>query len=345
MGQIRIVKSGVHSSVQDFGRAGHQSLGVPEGGALDRDAMRLANILVGNREEAAVLEVCMGGLAFETLSPIRLALAGTTSGVLTIQDGQDGHGKIEIPAHRSFDVGAGRVVRLGMLPDSNTASLALLGGIDVPPIYGSRATSPNAMIGGVEGRLIQDGDILNLGHDSAPDSESSESPTPELTADVGDFFKPVEKLRVVIGPDDHRFKESALEALTHETYKISPSSNRMGMRLEGKRLEHSDGADILSAGIITGSIQVAGDGQPIILMADHQTTGGYTRIATVISADLPALGRLRGGMAIGFEAVSLKQAEDLAHRHEDDVRRILESIQGATPLMDTSALYLRGDTT
>jgi biotin-dependent carboxylase-like uncharacterized protein len=340
MGQIKIITAGVHTSIQDFGRVGYQALGVPEGGALDRDAMRLGNVLVGNPEEAAVLEICLGGVAIELKTPARLALAGTSKAVLVVQD-PSGHGaRLEVPSHRSVDLDGGRIVHLGILPDSNTATIAISGGIDLPKLYGSVATSPNAMIGGFEGRLLKDGDCLNLGPYTANE--------PELTVDVGDFFDPpqhFQHLHVVMGPQDHRFTASALAAFEKESFKVSPALNRMGMRLDGMRLQHIDNADILSDGIVTGSVQVPGDGQPIILLADHQTTGGYTKIATVITADLPALGRLRPGMTVRFKSVTAEEGGRRARRHEDQLLRLLSRLKPAAPLMDTAALYMLGDTT
>ncbi|MCE2518089.1 MAG: biotin-dependent carboxyltransferase family protein [Alphaproteobacteria bacterium] len=336
--QFRVLSSGPHATVQDFGRVGHQALGVPEGGALDRDAMRLGNALVGNAEDAAVVEVCLGGLTIELRAPARVALTGSLSGVLSVQDATGLGPSLEVPANRSVDLDAGRIVRLGMLPDSNTATLAISGGIKVPLLYGSMATSPNAMIGGVAGRVLRDGDILALGEDNA-------SNAPEWAADAASVFAPSDAVRVVMGPQDFRFTKDAITRFTSSPFKVSPVLNRMGMRLDGGTLTHIDNADILSDGIVTGSVQVPGNGQPIILLADHQTTGGYTKIATVITADLPKLARLRPGMAVSFDPISVEEAEACAHAHEAEVQRMLASIKPAAPLMDTAALYRLGDTT
>lgn len=353
--QFRIIHAGPHATVQDRGRAGYQSLGVPEGGALDQDAMRLGNKLVGNDENAPVLEVCLGGISIELLTPLTLALTGTTKGVLTVQD-MDGFGEgLEVPANRSVQLPKGRIVRLGMISDSNTATIAVAGGIDLPLLYGSCATSPNAMIGGVGGRLLKDGDVLNLGeHWQDGDHGNSNDKTedgvedvirPELTVDAKDFFAASGHIRVVLGPQDDHFTPAALAQLTTAEYKVTPALNRMGMRLEGASLEHIDTADILSDGIVTGSVQVPGNGQPIILLADHQTTGGYTKIATVITADLPKLARLRPGMTVHFKAVTIEDAEKAARAHEAAFQRVVAAIKSAAPLLDTTALYQLGDTT
>jgi len=227
-----------------------------------------------------------------------------------------------------------------MLTDSNAAVIAISGGINVPLLYGSMATSPNAMIGGLDGRLLRDGDRLDLG-------EGIISDTPEMQ------IKPLPSvlsgnpapIRVVMGPQDQRFTDQAIATLTSHDYRLTPVLNRMGMRLDGPVLEHIDNADIPSDGIVTGSIQVPGNGIPIILLADHQTTGGYTKIATVISADLPKLARLRPGQNIRFQAISVEEAEAIAREHEQAIRRQIAAMTPAPPLLDAGALYGLGDTT
>ena len=338
MRQIEIMTAGPHSSIQDHGRTGHQALGVPEGGVLDRDAMRIANALVGNNDGAAVLEVCLGGLSFVLGASARVALTGTKEGRLSIQDSTGFH--LYVPSYRAVDLKAGRAVRVNMLTDSNTAVIAISGGVQVPLLYGSMATSPNAMIGGLEGRLLRDGDRLDLGEAMVIDSpEMQIKPLPSVLS--GDHAP----IRVVLGPQDHQFTDQALTTLTSCDYRLTPVLNRMGMRLDGPTLAHIDNADIPSDGIVTGSIQVPGNGIPIILLADHQTTGGYTKIATVISADLPKLARLRPGQAIRFQAVTLEEAEKIARDHAHDIRQLIASMKPAPPLLDAGALYGLGDTT
>ena len=343
--QLQIITAGPHASVQDFGRCGFQSLGVPEGGVLDRGAMRLANRLVGNREDAAVIEVCLGGLTIMLTAPARVALTGTKNGVLTIQNDESVNAAqmpmLEVPANRSVTLGAGRIIRLGITADTNTAVIAISGGVVMPMLYGSAATSPTAMIGGMEGRLLRDGDILPLGDNNNGDMELN----PELAVDVGDMFSNPEQLRVVMGPQDDRFPEKTLKTFLTSEFKVTLALNRMGMRLDGATLNHLENADILSDGIVTGTVQVPGDGNPIILMADHQTTGGYTKIATVISTDLPALSRLRPGCGVRFNAVTVAEAEALAHASEAAMLALFAKIKPASALMDTGALYQLGDTT
>ena len=335
MRQIKILTAGPHASVQDFGRIGHQALGVPEGGTLDPMSMRLANALVGNDPDQSVLEVCLGGLGFTAMADCHIALTGTKKGQLTLLD--DTGINLDVPSYRSIAVKKGRSVRLGMLPDSNTAIIAISGGIDVPRLYGSMATSPNAMIGGFEGRLLRDGDILSLGDSNDQSNEGEYQLTPP--EDNSD------QIRIVYGPQDNRFTNQARTQLISEDYLLTPVLNRMGMRLDGPPLAHTDTADIPSDGIVKGSIQVPGNGIPIILLADHQTTGGYTKIATVISADLPKLARMRPGQRLRFEAVDTNTAEKMARKQDHDMMQAIKTMTPAPPLVDQAALYGLGDTT
>jgi len=331
---IQLLAAGPHTTVQDTGRAGYQGFGVPEGGALDKEALYLANALVGNRPDAAVLEICLGGVAIALSSPCRVALTGTAKGAMTVQD--EAGQVLEVPAGRSVDLGAGRVIRLGMLADTNTATLAFSGGIDLPRLYGSMSTSPSARIGGLDGRLLRDGDRIDLA--PVPPMDEPEWMTDHLLTSRPD-------IRCVLGPQDDRFTSAAIDMFLGQPYQVSPVLNRMGMRLEGPLLEHRDNADIPSDGIVTGSIQVPGEGKPIILLADHQTTGGYTKIATVISADLPMLARLRPGQKIRFQAISVAEAEALAQKAARHLDQVISRFRKAPPLLDQGALYQLGDTT
>jgi biotin-dependent carboxylase-like uncharacterized protein len=334
--QLTIHQSGLHLSVQDRGRRGVQSLGVPESGALDRDALALGNALVGNPPDAAVLETCFGGVTLSCNGPMRVALTGVAETSLVIQN--DHGASLTVPANRSVDVASGRKVTLGSLRDSFSAIIAISGGVDVPLLYGSRATSPNAMIGGYEGRVLATDDRLGL---FDPEGDLGH----EKEADISTLMERRENIRVVLGPQDNRFTRDAVSAFLSTPYKISPVSNRMGMRLDGKTLSHTDNADIPSDGIVNGSIQVPGDGVPIILLADHQTTGGYTKIATVITADLPRLARVMPGQEIRFCKIGIDEAEKAARDHDQILKSVLNGISDAPPLVDIGSLYTLGDTT
>ena len=338
MRSLRVVTAGPHTTIQDKGRPGQQWLGIPEGGALDRDALALGNALVGNDSSAAVIEVCLGNFSAELMVPARIALTGTDAGVLTVQDATGR--SMEIPANRSVDLDAGRTVRLGVIPDSNTATLAVSGGIEAPLLYGSRSTSPSAGIGGTDGAPLADGAVLELGPPGHGDGPELMAAATTLDAGTGGHT-----VRCVRGPQEDRFTDAALETFFGEAYSVSPVLDRMGIRLDGPVLEHRAGADIPSDGIVTGTVQVPGNGLPIVLLADHQSTGGYTKIATVVTADIPKLARLRPGEALRFTAVSVGEAESLAREHHRLQRRRIESLSPAAPVVDLAALYTLGDTT
>jgi biotin-dependent carboxylase-like uncharacterized protein len=245
---------------------------------------------------------------------------------------------MEIKANRSVTVRAGLSITIHALSDTNTAYLAISGGIGSPLLYQSRSTSPNAMIGGWQGRCIVDGDQLPLLHDTSTD-------TSEWMIETPDIFAPKDIFRVVMGPQDNRFTEQAIKTFLSSEYTVSPLLNRMGMRLDGDQLMHIDNADIASDGIVTGSIQVPGDGMPIILLADHQTTGGYTKIATVIQADIPALSSRKSGQIVRFTAVSVDEAETLSRQAEDQFQAMLKQMVAPSPVIDIASLYQLGDTT
>lgn len=336
-GLITFRRAGPYSTIQDLGRAGHQAVGVPESGALNKYALRLGNRLVGNPEHAAGIEICMGGVSVEINDARRVALTGTGQTSLVISD-RYGH-QVEIMANRSITVRAGLTIMIPALSDTNTAYLSISGGIGTPQLYQSRSTSPNAMIGGWQGRLLADGDQIPLLEDINL-SDISERMLPNA-----DDFGVKQDYRVVLGPQDDRFTDAAIDTFLTSEYRISPLLNRMGMRLEGETLSHKDNADIASDGIVTGSIQVPGDGLPIILLADHQTTGGYTKIATVIQADLASLASCKPGQSIRFSAVSVEEAEQLAHLHEDKFQQMLKQMVAPPPVVDIASLYQLGDTT
>jgi biotin-dependent carboxylase-like uncharacterized protein len=295
-GSLTILRPGMLASVQDLGRYGHRQRGICPGGALDALSLMLANRLVGNAAGAAGLELTMGGCEIRFESPTRIALAGDDFGARL--DGAPLWPCWSVP------VAAGQVLKLGganqWSPKEGLRSwLAVAGGIDVPPVIGSRSTDLKAGFGGYQGRALKKGDRLPLG---AP-ALGAELMTrrafglraPEWEHDGDGALV----LRVMPGPEFEQFTVASRELLWREPWRITPQSNRMGNRLEGPELKRKRSADMLSSAVIPGTIQVPPSGQPIILMGDAQTTGGYPRIGVVIRADLwklaraPLNGRLR----------------------------------------------------
>jgi biotin-dependent carboxylase-like uncharacterized protein len=325
---LEILASGLFTSVQDLGRFGWQAFGVPVSGALDGTALRLANLLVGNAPGTAALEILLSGPVFRVaVDTVRVAVAG--AGARLAVDGAD-----TIPAWRSACLQRGDVVTVVLGRSSACCCLAVEGGIAVPPVLGSASTYARAGLGGFEGRPLRAGDRVPLTLAEAPPRAERYLPEPPPAA----LDMPI---RAVLGPQQDRFTDRALADLLAAEYRISASADRMGMRLDGPALAHQGGWDIVSDAIATGAIQVPGSGQPILLLADHQTTGGYPKIATVVSADLPIVGRRRPGDAIRFAAVSIEEAEELAAAAE---RRFTALAASLAPVpanvgIDVSSLY------
>lgn len=317
MAELRIETAGPCSTVQDKGRAGWQALGVPEGGVLDSEALQIGNALLGNPAGQPAIEICQGGFVARLAGgDIKICLAGSNEAVLEILSKK---GKARrIPPYTVCDIRAGEQLKIQPFRDSLSVLLCLAADLDLPSLYGSQSTTANAGIGGLDGRLLAAGDRLHL-HALTSAQAGFLAEPPPLTAP--------RQLRIIFGPQDDWFTEEACASLIDSSWQITPQLSRMGMRLAGPKLEHRGPADIISDGIVRGHIQVPADGQPIILMADHGTTGGYAKIATVISADLPGLGRLRPGAEITLAAVTLEEAAGLAARRADEMAKIQAKIQ------------------
>ena len=293
------------TTLQDFGRKGYQRLGIPVSGALDAVSLRAANMLVGNPQGTGALEIAYQGptLAIEADS-VRVAFAGG-SGPIDIISEQGATSSQRVPPLQSIRLSKGQIVRIGAISGSAIGYLAVEGGFDIAPALGSQSTFARAGLGGQHGRALRQGDLLPLRHAHAEERQECMLPSLDLTAP--------RRFRVVLGPQDDYFTDEGKRTLLESVYTVTPASDRMGMRLAGPLLEHAKGFNIVSDGIAPGSIQVPGNGLPIVLLADRQTTGGYPKIATVISADMPALGRLTPGAKVAFEAVDIAAAET-AHR-------------------------------
>ena len=315
MTMLTILTAGPYTSIQDKGRTGYQALGVPEGGAVDPDARVTANWLVSQPPETAGFEIFMGGFSFETDTALAIALSGSLSVQLTITPAF-GNVRTE-PAGQTIWLQPGDKVLVSPLRGSNLAFLSVSANFDLPPVFGSVGTSPNARIGGLDGGMLRAGDRLPL---------RAITPAPKqrkLQAECARLFEPRTIFRLVLGPQDFCFELDQIEKLTSSDWKLTTRMDRMGLRLSGPSLTHKINADILSDGIVKGAVQIPGDGQPIILMADHQTTGGYTKIASVISTDLPALTRLAAHRSIRFTIVSQAEAEQLARQKAPLLSKVL----------------------
>lgn len=328
---LAILEPGLQTTVQDLGRPGYQHLGVAVGGALDSLSFRAANILVGNAPEVGALEVAYLGpkLRVEADS-VRFACVGANVSVDVFPD-ETAQTGIPVGTLRSFTARRGEVIRIGALQDSAVMYIAVEGGFALQPVFGSVSTYIRGGMGGWHGRALVTGDHLPLQRDSGRERDEYE------LSDLDLSLPP--RFRVIVGPQSDYFSEAALRVFFDSDYTVKPDSNRMGMRLAGPKLEHAQGFNIISDAIAPGSIQVPGDGQPIILMADRQTTGGYPKIATVISADLPALGRVRLGAKVAFAEVTLEEASRLRRQLLDDIEAMPGRLTTYKPGDMTSRLF------
>lgn len=300
---LRVLEPGLLTTVQDLGRIGYQHLGVATSGALDPVSLRAANILVGNEPTEGALEIAYVGPTFVVeADSVNLACAGAQTSVEVLPAEAAVNG-VRYSSMRSFRAQRGQVVRVGPASGSSLIYMAVAGGFDIKPVLGSVSTYIRAGIGGWQGRALVAGDILPLRRSIADEGD-------ELRLEGLDLTQP-SRFRVILGPQNTSFSERSIKAFLAAEYTVTPATDRMALQLNGPPLEHLAGHDIVSDGIALGSIQVPGHGQPVVLMADRQTTGGYPKIATVISADLPALGRLRIGDGISFQETSVEEAKQL----------------------------------
>lgn len=319
-GFLVIERPGLFTTVQDLGRIGYADVGLTPSGVLDRIALRLANALVGNERGQAALEILHAGPRFVVEADVfRLAVVGASPrGKVTLADGS----QHALPANRSITLSRGDAVSIDQIEGAATCVMAIGGGLDIPLTLGSAATYTKASIGGLDGRAIAAGDRLALRSRPATGQDLC------LPHDPQDLYGSG-PIRVVLGPQDDAFARPTLDTFLGATYTIGPESDRMGLRLDGPELPHIGAYEIPSDGIAPGSIQVPGTKRPIVLLAERGTVGGYTKIATVASADLPRLGRLRPGDTLQFAAISQSEAEQLRREQEAKLGSFIDGIRNA----------------
>lgn len=279
---LEVLAPGPLTTVQDLGRPGHASLGVGAAGAADRSSLRLANRLVGNPPGAAALEVTLGGLAVRARGALTVALAGAQCPVTLAGR------TAAVPAVLHLPDGA--QLRLGTPQTGIRTYLAVRGGVDVPPVLGSRSTDTLAGIGPDP---LAAGTVLPAGVPPASWPHVDSAPVPPLPA--GDV-----PLRLVRGPRDDWFGRGALDLLVSEPYEVTAESDRVGMRLRGSELERRAEGELPSEGMVTGAVQVPPSGQPTLFLADHPVTGGYPVIAVVMDADVDRAAQVRPGQRLRF---------------------------------------------
>lgn len=313
---FRVEKPGMLTLVQDLGRWGHQFRGLTVSGPMDQFSLRIGNVMLGNEENDAALEITLPGLEIVFQSECCVALTGANFRIEI-----DG---VSAPAWTVCRVRNGsRLVIKGFsgTPDGCRAYLCMSGGIDVPVVMGSRSTFTRGRLGGYKGRALAAGDVVGLCE-----------PKPLWRLAEG-FFCPPEfrpgrfdgvPLAATDGPQADAFTEKGIKTFYNEVYTVTNEIDRMGYRLDGPVIEHRTGADIVSDGIVHGSVQIPGDGKPIVLMADRQTTGGYTKIAVVSTWSAARLAQKMPGDAVRFCRVTEKEATKYLVDFESDLRAVDE---------------------
>ncbi len=314
--RLMMIRSpGMLTTVQDEGRFGWMASGFSPSGAMDLAAARRCNLLVGNPMDAAVLEMTMTGIAAEFTCDCVIALTGADMGA--VLGGR-------LPPYEAVAVRAGETLVCGSAKAGMRAYLAVAGGFDLEPVMGSCSTGIKFGLGGFEGRKLRAGDALPLRCPEIPVSRLEERVL-RMPKWLDPFWTKKNhdvRLRVVMGPQDDRFTPAGIETFLGQWYTVTPDSDRMGSKLAGPRIEAAQGYDIISDGIAPGSVQVPASGQPIVMMADCQTTGGYAKIAAVITADLPLMAQARPGDRVRFEAVSVRQAQRAAREERWALKRL-----------------------
>ena len=319
---FEVLESGILTTIQDLGRYGFSQFGVPPSGALDTFSLRVSNLLVGNEEEAG-LEITLMGLRIRALKEVVIAITG---GALSpTLNGEP------VEMWRTHLLLQDDVIAFKKVSAGCRAYLSAGGGFVVPKIMGSSSTYLSGKFGGLEGRSLRRGDVLYT-------SNSSSSLDKLGLRFPSDWIPSLEKevlLRVIPGPQDHHFTEKGFQTLTSSSYEVTPQCDRMGIRLEGPRIERRPDAEesIISEGLISGAIQVPGDGKPIIILTEL-VTGGYTKIATIISTDLPRVAQLKPGDRVKFKRISIEEAHHLLKEQEERLKKFEKIIQNQAVAVD-----------
>lgn len=310
---IKVLRPGLLTTVQDQGRKQYLAYGMPRSGVMDRYAANVANLLCSNPLSAAVLEMTVGGGSFLFNKGMRVAVCGAEIPL-------ELNGK-PVDLWTAIDIEGGDVLDVGMVRSGCRCYLAVSGGIDVPELMGSRSTYFRAGIGGYAGRPLKSDDLLSV-LEAMPHAEVPVNVPAELIP----VYEPDITLRVLLGPQEELFSEQGVKSLLEASFLVSGEADRMGYRLEGPAIAHREKADIVSDALVPGAIQVPGNGQPIIMMVDCGTTGGYAKIATVISADLWKVAQAKPQDRVRFSLCEETEAVAALEQEMASYRRIAELV-------------------
>lgn len=308
-----IDNGGILTTVQDGGRYGFQQYGVYPSGPMDERAFRIANILTGNDPDEACLEITISGPRIRFTEPAVIALTGGN-----FEPGLNGK---PFTMYRAVLVNSGDTLNLGFAKTGCRGYLSVSGGMNIPELMGSKSSLIKYGVGGYKGRKLNAGDEILLNGTKAALPNLSARFVPVERIDSG-----IRKIRVILGPQDEAFTEHGIQTFLGNVYTVNPVSDRMGYRMDGPKIEQKTDGNIISDGIVMGSVQVPTSGEPIIMMADHQTVGGYTKIASVISVDLPVVGQMKPGDRAQFVPVSVDEAQELYVKYRSELQNIKEKM-------------------
>ncbi len=314
---IQVQSPGMFTTVQDLGRYGYGPLGVSPSGAADPIALRIGNMLVGNPENTAALEMTLLGGTFTFEEGGVVALAGSDFGTTLNDPGVDG---AAVQMYTASEIRPGQTLKMGATRSGARCYLCIAGGIAVKPFLNSASTHILTGLGGFEGRALRKGDVLATG-----DAHRKHGIHPKIRIDILEKLSPRKTLRTTPAPQTDWFSPESLRRFYEGAYTVTEESNRMGLRLQGPALETPHGGHMISEGVSLGAIQTPAGGQPIILFVEQQTTGGYPKIANVISADLPSVGQLRPRDEIHFELVTTETARALVRLQEEAISRCIST--------------------
>ncbi|MBZ9687142.1 biotin-dependent carboxyltransferase family protein [Clostridium estertheticum] len=311
---MKILKPGMYTTIQDEGRYNYQKSGMSVAGAMDQFSLRVANILVGNSDGEACLEATIMGPEIKFQGEAMIAVTGANL-VPRINN-------VAVDMWCGVKVSDGDVLSFGTVKSGCRSYISITNGIDVPEVMGSKSTYVKGKVGGFEGRILKAGDEIRIRSSEGSNFDSRV----KLPTEFIPSYNKDNMVRVVMGPQDDYFTAEGINTFFNCPYEVTNEADRMGYRLSGTKISHKTGADIISDGITMGSVQVPGHGAPIIMMADRQTTGGYTKIATVITPDINIVGQLKPGDSIRFKAIDIVEAHKIYKKYIRDFHEIRECV-------------------